>query len=133
MNILGIMTGTSLDGMDFALVNFSENESKPNFLLLQSHFFPFEQVLKDKIREIISVELLISEFSQFNYYLSYLFNDKYWEFLDLYSIDNKDLYIFYKDNKRDLNFSLFINVKSIPMFNVWSVALAFTWLFRINP
>jgi len=91
MNILGIMTGTSLDGMDFALVNFSENESKPNFSLLQSHFFPFPQVLKDKIREIIAVELLISEFSQFNYYLSYLFNDKYWEFLDLYSIDNNEI------------------------------------------
>jgi len=26
---------------------------------------------------------------------------------DLYSIDNKDLYIFYKDNKKDLNYSLF--------------------------
>jgi len=91
MNILGIMTGTSLDGIDYALVNFQEVSSKPTFSLIATHFFEYTEALKNKIRGIISESLPISEFSQFNFYLSYLFNEKYQEFLDLYSINPIDI------------------------------------------
>jgi len=87
MNILGIMTGTSLDGMDYALFNFQEQVGKPTFSIIATHFFEYSEALKNKIREIISERLPIKEFSQFNFYLSYLLNDKYRQFIELYSIN----------------------------------------------
>ena len=44
-NVLGLMSGTSLDGMDAALVAFSGTDST-NWQLLQSHFFPYPEDLR---------------------------------------------------------------------------------------
>jgi anhydro-N-acetylmuramic acid kinase len=87
MNILGIMTGTSLDGMDFALANFEEFESNIKLSIIATHFFPYAQNLKNKIQSIISEKIYISEFSQLNFYLAHLFKDKYQDFLNLHQID----------------------------------------------
>lgn len=91
MKILGIMTGTSLDGMDFALTNFEEIEGNTKLSIIATHFFEYDKFLQNKIHHIITDKFHISEFSQLNYYLSHLFSDKYYEFINLYSIDESEI------------------------------------------
>ena len=87
MNILGIMTGTSLDGIDFALANFEEIAGNTKLSIIATYFCPYSQSLKNKIQSIISDKIHISEFSQLDFYLAHLFNDKYQEYLNLHQID----------------------------------------------
>lgn len=85
------MTGTSLDGMDFALCSFQEIDGVPELSIIATHFFEYSELLKNKIRETIYNKLNLSEFSQLNYYLAHLFSDKYRQFINRYSIDENEI------------------------------------------
>ncbi len=50
MKILGIMSGTSLDGLDLALVNFSEKNNSLHYQLLSAETRPYNSEWLDKLR-----------------------------------------------------------------------------------
>ena len=73
MLALGVMSGTSLDGVDVALVEIRE---KDNFSLLDFVSIPYEQSFKNKIKRNLSDETArLSEICSLNYELSYHFKD----------------------------------------------------------
>ncbi len=58
---LGIMSGTSLDGVDLCLCNFSNIDGKWSFRIIESHTYPYPKELEDKLvfnSNLTAVELL---------------------------------------------------------------------------
>ncbi|MCF8226821.1 MAG: anhydro-N-acetylmuramic acid kinase [Bacteroidales bacterium] len=51
--VLGIMSGTSLDGVDLALCEFSENKSKIDYKLLHAETIPYPYYLKEKLEDAL--------------------------------------------------------------------------------
>ena len=51
---VGLMSGTSLDGLDIALCEFTGNGLKTQFKLLQYITIPYEDGFKDEVRSIFS-------------------------------------------------------------------------------
>ena len=49
-NILGIMSGTSCDGLDFCLVSFSEEENGYTYNIIQTHSFSYSNEWKQKLQ-----------------------------------------------------------------------------------
>jgi len=62
-NVLGLMSGTSLDGMDAALVGFSGSNSS-NWKLLQTHFYPYPEDLQELARRTYESARASQEFSE---------------------------------------------------------------------
>ncbi len=48
--ILGVMSGTSLDGMDFALCKFKKENSVYSYELLKTGFVPYDDVIRGKLQ-----------------------------------------------------------------------------------
>jgi len=63
LNILGLMSGTSLDGMDAALVQFSE-ENGLQWQLLEHFEFEYPDALKTLVNNCFKDALLKSEVDQ---------------------------------------------------------------------
>lgn len=59
-NVLGLMSGTSLDGMDAALVRFAHEDSS-GFELLEYHHFPYPQDLKMLVQKCFYDEKMLPE------------------------------------------------------------------------
>lgn len=73
MLAIGIMSGTSLDGVDAALVEIKENDK---FSLIDFVSIPYEKEFKEKIKRNLSDETAkLSEICSLNYELSYHFKD----------------------------------------------------------
>lgn len=73
MLAIGIMSGTSLDGVDAALVKIEENDK---FSLVDFISVPYVQEFKEKIKRNLSDETAkLSEICSLNYELSYRFKD----------------------------------------------------------
>ncbi|MDR0927450.1 MAG: anhydro-N-acetylmuramic acid kinase [Ignavibacteria bacterium] len=70
MRIVGIMTGTSLDCVDVAVVEFFETSK---FTLLASGAIPINAEFREKILAICNFTTTIKEVSQANFYLSHLY------------------------------------------------------------
>ena len=51
---IGLMSGTSLDGLDIALCEFTGNGLKTQFKLLHYITIPYEDGFKDEVRSIFS-------------------------------------------------------------------------------
>ncbi|MEA2042052.1 MAG: anhydro-N-acetylmuramic acid kinase [Bacteroidota bacterium] len=49
MKILGVMSGTSLDGLDLALTEFSGDGSFINYKILKSHTVPYDEQMRNKL------------------------------------------------------------------------------------
>ena len=67
--VLGIMSGTSLDGLDMALCNFKYLNKKWNFELISTHYIEYSNDWKEKLsnlfynnKNINKIELQYSEF-----------------------------------------------------------------------
>lgn len=67
MNIVGVMSGTSLDGVDIALCNIENN----SFKLIEFLEYPF--TLKDEILHLINSKITLEEFGTIEYKLSMLY------------------------------------------------------------
>lgn len=85
MKIIGIMTGTSMDGIDVALVDF---KSKIDLLHFKEYKFPVGY--KEKIKSIIKNPNL-PEISTLDHYLAFLFAEKIELFLEDFKIQKNEI------------------------------------------
>jgi len=61
LNILGVMSGTSLDGLDMALCSFSKNSSQWHYKIIKAATLPYPRDIKESLGSAInmnSTELL---------------------------------------------------------------------------
>ncbi len=49
--VLGIMSGTSLDGLDYALCSFEKTENNFSYRIIKTGFFPYNNVWKKQLSE----------------------------------------------------------------------------------
>ena len=71
MRIAGIMTGTSLDGIDIAISDFTGDENTPfEEKLIAYKTFPFTEELRNTLNNIMSGKFTAYEFSQLNFILA---------------------------------------------------------------
>ncbi len=74
MNVIGLMSGTSLDGVDAALVEITEKGDFPNFKLKAFQTYPFFPKLKERILRACSHhEMSISEICLLDFDLGKIF------------------------------------------------------------
>lgn len=85
MKIIGIMTGTSMDGIDLALVDF---KSKIDLIHFKEYKFPVGY--KEKIKSIIKNPNL-PEISTLDHYLAHLFAEKIELFLEDFKIQKNEI------------------------------------------
>lgn len=51
-NIVGVMSGTSLDGLDIVLCQFTENEKTLNYKILKAETFSYPEEIENKLKTI---------------------------------------------------------------------------------
>ena len=89
--IAGIMTGTSLDAIDSALVEFSaESDGNHRFKLLESKAFPYDFNLKQGILDLISKPTTIRDVTKIHYELSYAYSNAVKELMKLTGLKEID-------------------------------------------
>lgn len=92
MKIAGIMTGTSLDGIDIVISDFSGNVSsgfQKNLLAYRT--YPFKNSTLKAIQKILNEDFYAFEISQLNFVLAKLFYKHLLELCDENSISISDL------------------------------------------
>ncbi|WP_428737475.1 anhydro-N-acetylmuramic acid kinase [Sulfurimonas sp.] len=82
---IGVMSGTSLDGIDVALCEVDEN----NCTLLCAHEYPFSQDLKDEILTVINGQTTLQTIGEIDVKLANIYTDAINSFIEQYQI-NKD-------------------------------------------
>ncbi len=83
-NIVGIMTGTSADGVDLVLAKFIGSKSKKFlFSILGFKSFPFPNDMKDLIERAINNETNTREIAMLNFELAYFFSEIVRKFLKI--------------------------------------------------
>jgi len=71
LTIIGIMTGTSMDGIDISVSHFT---SPNNLTLLAYKEYDFPKNLKTKIEKMIAGNVSLKDLSQLNFYLANLYH-----------------------------------------------------------
>ena len=56
--VIGLMSGSSLDGLDIAFVEFEENAGKWSFHILAANCYPYDSEWKEKLRNAHSLNAL---------------------------------------------------------------------------
>lgn len=83
--VLGLMSGTSLDGLDIAYCEFNEEKGEWTYAIPKAETFPYDEKFKKKI---ISMEgATANELEKFSSELGHFFGKKAKEFLDINSLD----------------------------------------------
>ena len=80
---IGIMSGTSMDGVDIALCAIDENSCE----LLCFEEYPFPSTLKQELLDALNTPLTLQNFGTLHVKLGALFADKLTQFLHAYKID----------------------------------------------
>lgn len=82
LNVIGLMSGTSLDGVDAALVEMTRMGSFPNFTLRAFHTYPYSSKIKEQIlRASSGQEISIAEICQLDFDLGKIFAGTVLKFL----------------------------------------------------
>ncbi|MFA7625508.1 MAG: anhydro-N-acetylmuramic acid kinase [Candidatus Kapaibacterium sp.] len=88
---IGMMTGTSLDGIDTVICEFKENGDDTSFVQHYFKTYPIPFQMKQKILHIIEENIRIEEVSQLNFALSRLYADAVESALNVSGIDKKSI------------------------------------------
>ena len=86
---IGLMSGTSLDGLDICLVEFKKNNFEWSFQILEAETIPYSENWENKLRNAVSfsTEDLLELNADYGFYLGKTVND----FLASKNIKNVDL------------------------------------------
>lgn len=92
LKILGLMSGTSLDGLDIALVEIYETRKNFHIKNISFKTYDYTQELKDKLLKNIDPEQAkLNDLSDINFELGYLFSDYILEFLKENNLKTDDI------------------------------------------
>jgi len=84
---IGVMSGTSLDGVDIALCEIDTSKCK----LLHYREFPYETALKKEVLNAIDSPLTLQEFGALDAKLGAFFAQKIQQFLEYFSLEKKQI------------------------------------------
>ena len=84
---IGIMSGTSLDGVDIALCQIDSQECK----LLHYKEFPFDKTLKEKILSAINGTTTLQEVGKLDHELGILFSESLLKFLNEFQVSTDEI------------------------------------------
>ncbi|MCX6148618.1 MAG: anhydro-N-acetylmuramic acid kinase [Candidatus Kapabacteria bacterium] len=84
--VCGIMTGTSLDGVDVAVCDFWIINNIKHYELIAFKTFDISNQIKSKILDVCSQNILISDVSDLNFALSFLYKEAVESLLSEFSI-----------------------------------------------
>ena len=73
MRVCGLMSGTSLDGLDIAIVDFSMTNAELEYELKHFVTIPYDNELKLKLHELMEPNVSIQKVSSMNMYLGELY------------------------------------------------------------
>ncbi|MGC8576080.1 MAG: anhydro-N-acetylmuramic acid kinase [Caldisericum sp.] len=90
MKAIGIMSGTSLDGVTISLIDSLEDAR--DLKVLHYKTYPYDAQLKLRIKEI-SERGIVGEVSDLNYELGELFSKLLERFLNEFGIDSSDIFV----------------------------------------
>lgn len=83
--VLGLMSGTSLDGLDIAYCEFNEKKGEWTYAIKQAQTYLYDEEFKKKIRSMETCSA--QEMARFSVELGSFFGIKAREFLDEHSLD----------------------------------------------
>ncbi len=75
MTVIGLMSGTSLDGMDVAIVDLEKKREEVDFELRYFTTIPYEKGLKDRLEKVVVPDTQSPEISSMNMLLGEVFAD----------------------------------------------------------
>ncbi|BAL80429.1 anhydro-N-acetylmuramic acid kinase [Caldisericum exile] len=90
MKALGIMSGTSLDGITIALIEADPNAENLNILHYKT--YPYSDEVKNRIKEV-SEHGVVDEVSNLNYELGVIFSHAVSRFLTDFGIDFNEIFV----------------------------------------
>lgn len=92
MLAMGLMSGTSLDGVDTALCEITGFGKETRITLIDFETYDFPELLKNKVKRILrNEEPLLPELTSLNFELGALFSDAVGRMLEKNEITGKDL------------------------------------------
>jgi anhydro-N-acetylmuramic acid kinase len=85
---LGLMSGTSLDGLDICHASFQKDDGKWKFKILHTSTYPYSATWENKLRDAfhLTAEEIFELHSEFGFYMG----QKVQEFIAQYSLENVD-------------------------------------------
>jgi len=88
LKIIGLMSGTSCDGLDIALIEISENGIDTKFKFITGKSVPYTLLQKNAIQKLISSRIIsINDISQLNFYLPQIWSEMVTSFLKENNLD----------------------------------------------
>lgn len=87
MRVCGLMSGTSLDGLDIAIVEFSQEEEKVRHELIHFTTIPYDNGLKQELHKLMDPAAPVHLVSSMNMYLGERYADSLMEALQEAGID----------------------------------------------
>ncbi len=86
---IGLMSGTSIDGLDICYCRFEKNSDKWYFEILKTETLPYSEMWEEKLRHSIDMKSdeLLALHSEYGFYLG----EKVQEFIHCHSLKNIDL------------------------------------------
>ncbi|OGU61035.1 MAG: anhydro-N-acetylmuramic acid kinase [Ignavibacteria bacterium GWF2_33_9] len=87
---LGLMTGTSCDGIDLVFVQFN-SKKKPLVEILATEFLPYPKEVNEFLQRCLSEKIHISELSQFNFYLAEIYAEAIERFIGMKEINKSEI------------------------------------------
>lgn len=89
--ICGIMTGTSVDGIDTAIVQFETSNNNDSFKLIAFESFPIDSNIKILIQNAISNNANSQEISYLHHLLAHLYKNSFEKVCDIHQIDQNSV------------------------------------------
>lgn len=90
MKIIGLMSGTSLDGVDLAYCNFEKSETNSwDFKLIHAKTYKYKEEILQKLKEVINYNSF--DYLAFDKQLGFLYGDLINQFIEEFKIEREEI------------------------------------------